>query len=63
MDIDPEVTARATAGLDAAGYGDRVVVVTADAEHGVPAHADYDAVVVTGRGVGYRPSVAGAADR
>ncbi|EIV91984.1 methyltransferase, FxLD system [Frankia sp. QA3] len=47
VDIDPEVTARATAGLDAAGYGDRVVVVTADAEHGVPEHADYDAVVVT----------------
>jgi protein-L-isoaspartate(D-aspartate) O-methyltransferase len=47
LDIDPEVTARATAGLDAAGYGDRVVVVTADAEHGAPAHADYDAVVVT----------------
>jgi protein-L-isoaspartate(D-aspartate) O-methyltransferase len=47
VDIDPEVTARASAGLDAAGYGDRVVVVTADAEHGVPAHANYDAVVVT----------------
>ncbi|OHV64177.1 methyltransferase, FxLD system [Pseudofrankia sp. BMG5.36] len=47
VDIDPDVTARATAGLDAAGYGGRVVVVTADAEHGVPEHGDYDAVVVT----------------
>lgn len=47
MDIDPEVTARATAGLDASGYGDRVIVVTADAEDGVPAYADYDAIVVT----------------
>jgi protein-L-isoaspartate(D-aspartate) O-methyltransferase len=47
VDIDPEVTGRATAGLGAAGYGHRVVVVTADAEHGVPEHADYDAVVVT----------------
>ncbi|MCK9904179.1 methyltransferase, FxLD system [Frankia sp. Cpl3] len=47
VDIDPEITARATAGLDAAGYGARVRVVTADAEHGVPAHADYDAIMVT----------------
>ena len=47
VDIDADVTARARAGLDAAGYGDRVVVVTADAEHGVAEHAGYDAVVVT----------------
>ena len=47
VDIDPDVTARAVAGLDAAGYGDQVVVVTADAEHSVGEDAVYDAIVVT----------------
>lgn len=47
MDIDPEVTARAAAALAAAGYGDRVTVVTADGEQGVPERAPYDAIVVT----------------
>lgn len=47
VDIDPEVTARARAALDVAGYGDRVTVVTADAEHGLPDRAPYDAIVVT----------------
>jgi protein-L-isoaspartate(D-aspartate) O-methyltransferase len=47
MDIDPRVTARATGSLEAAGYGDRVVVVNADGEHGMPDHAPYDAIVVT----------------
>lgn len=36
VDIDPEVTDRARALLDAAGYGGRVAVAQADAEHGVP---------------------------
>jgi methyltransferase of FxLD system len=47
MDIDPDITARASAALAAAGYGERVEVVTADGEHGVSDHAPYDAIVVT----------------
>ena len=47
MDIDPDISARASAALDAAGYGDRVTVVTADGEHGFPDRAPYDAIVVT----------------
>jgi protein-L-isoaspartate(D-aspartate) O-methyltransferase len=47
VDIDPEITARAVATLGAAGYGRRVTVVTADAEHGVPEFAPYDAIIVT----------------
>jgi protein-L-isoaspartate(D-aspartate) O-methyltransferase len=47
MDIDPDITARASAALQAAGYGDRVTVVTADGEHGVPELAPFDAIVVT----------------
>jgi protein-L-isoaspartate(D-aspartate) O-methyltransferase len=33
--------------LDAAGYGERVTVLTADGEHGAPRHAPFDAVIVT----------------
>jgi protein-L-isoaspartate(D-aspartate) O-methyltransferase len=47
MDIDPEVTARAGAALDAAGYAGRVTVITGDGEHGAPGHAPFDAVIVT----------------
>ena len=47
MDIDPEVTARATAALDAADYAGRVTVITGDGEHGAPGHAPFDAVIVT----------------
>ncbi|MEU8266399.1 methyltransferase, FxLD system [Sphaerisporangium sp. NPDC049002] len=47
VDIDPEVTARASALLDAAGYGSRVRVVLADAEHGVPEPGPFDAIIVT----------------
>jgi len=36
VDIDPEVTDRASAPLDKSGYGGRVRVMVADAEHGVP---------------------------
>ncbi|MEU4385841.1 methyltransferase, FxLD system [Promicromonospora sp. NPDC023805] len=46
VDIDEDVTDRAHQFLSAAGYED-VVVVTGDAEHGVPAHAPYDRIVVT----------------
>lgn len=47
VDIDPDITARASAALDAAGYAGRVTVVTADGEHGFPDRAPYDALVVT----------------
>ena len=47
LDIDPDITARASAALEAAGYADRVTVVTADGEHGFADRAPYDAIVVT----------------
>jgi protein-L-isoaspartate(D-aspartate) O-methyltransferase len=47
MDIDPEITAKASGYLDAAGYADRITVVTADGENGVPDHGPYDAIIVT----------------
>lgn len=47
LDIDAEVTARAVHSLEATGYGRRVIAATADGEHGMPAHAPYDAIVVT----------------
>lgn len=46
VDIDPGVTERATSCLGTAGY-DRVNVVLADAEHGVPENAPYDRIIVT----------------
>jgi protein-L-isoaspartate(D-aspartate) O-methyltransferase len=46
VDIDPDVTARARACLDATGFG-RVEVVHADAEAGVPGGAPYDRIIVT----------------
>lgn len=46
VDIDPEIVARAHTCLQAAGY-ERVRVVQADAEHGVPEHAPYDRIIVT----------------
>jgi protein-L-isoaspartate(D-aspartate) O-methyltransferase len=46
-DIDPEVTDRASALLDATGYGSRVTVVLADAEHGVPISGPFDRIIVT----------------
>jgi protein-L-isoaspartate(D-aspartate) O-methyltransferase len=47
LDIDPDITARASAALAAAGYGGRVTVVTGDGEAGVPGLGPYDAIVVT----------------
>jgi protein-L-isoaspartate(D-aspartate) O-methyltransferase len=47
LDIDPEVTTRAAAALQAAGYGDRVTVLTGDGEHGAPGHGPFDAIVIT----------------
>jgi len=46
VDIDAEVTDRARACLDAAGYG-RLQVMHADAEDGVPDGAPYDRIIVT----------------
>jgi protein-L-isoaspartate(D-aspartate) O-methyltransferase len=46
VDIDPDITARARACLNAAGY-DQVEVVHADAEAGVPAGAPYDRIIIT----------------
>lgn len=47
VDIDPDVTERASRLLEATGYADRVRVVLADAEHGVADEAAFDAVLVT----------------
>ena len=47
VDIDPEVIDRAAAMLDAAGYGARVRVLVADAEHGVADEDMFDATLVT----------------
>lgn len=46
VDIDPEVTDRAAHLLKETGY-DRVRVVTADADDGVPEHGPYDRIIVT----------------
>ncbi|GAA0956197.1 methyltransferase, FxLD system [Actinocorallia libanotica] len=47
VDIDPDITTNAGAALDAAGYGGRVEVLLADAEHPVPDLDEVDAVIVT----------------
>jgi protein-L-isoaspartate(D-aspartate) O-methyltransferase len=47
VDIDEEVAARAGALLEATGYGGRVTVVLADAEHGAAEHAPFDRIIVT----------------
>jgi protein-L-isoaspartate(D-aspartate) O-methyltransferase len=46
VDIDPDVTARARACLDAAGY-QQVNVLVADADAGVPENAPFDRIIVT----------------
>jgi protein-L-isoaspartate(D-aspartate) O-methyltransferase len=46
VDIDEGVVGRARACLNEGGYS-QVNVVLADAEHGVPAHAPYDRILVT----------------
>ncbi|WP_447035769.1 methyltransferase, FxLD system [Streptomyces sp. DSM 118878] len=46
MDIDPEVTSRASAFLKENGYRN-VTVLTADAEYGAPDHAPFDRIIVT----------------
>lgn len=47
VDIDPEVVDRARRLLAATGYGGRVTVVQADAEHGLPGTGRFDAIIVT----------------
>lgn len=47
VDIDPEVTDRAATLLERNGYGSRVRVLAADAEHGVPDEGPFDAIIVT----------------
>ena len=47
IDIDPDVTARAAEGLHAAGYSDRVEVVTGDGWCPVGSPGAFDAVIVT----------------
>lgn len=47
VDIDSDVTGRATEVVKTTGYGDRVQVVLADAEHGVPGAEPFDAIIVT----------------
>ncbi|GAB3170962.1 hypothetical protein GCM10027059_38370 [Myceligenerans halotolerans] len=46
VDIDPDVTDRASACLDAAGYSD-VTVMCADAEHPIEQGRRYDLIIVT----------------
>jgi protein-L-isoaspartate(D-aspartate) O-methyltransferase len=47
VDIDPDVTDRAAKLLDENGYGNRVRVMVADAENGVPDEGPFDAIIVT----------------
>ncbi|MEV0391771.1 methyltransferase, FxLD system [Polymorphospora rubra] len=47
VDIDPEVVDRAAGLLERNGYGSRVRVLVADAEHGVPGEGPFDAIIVT----------------
>lgn len=47
VDIDPDVTDRAAGLLEKNGYGNRVRVLVADAEHGVPDEGPFDAIIVT----------------
>lgn len=55
MDIDPEITARASRFLRQAGYGD-VTVVTGDGERGWPDSAPYAAVIVTAQACDIPPA-------
>ena len=58
VDIDPDVVDRPRRCLAAAAY-DTVNVVLADAEGGVPDHAPYDRVIVTGGAWGISPAWSG----
>lgn len=58
VDIDPDVTSRASRLLREAGY-ERVNVVLADGEHGEPSHAPYDRIVVTADAADISPAWVG----
>ncbi|GAA4991293.1 protein-L-isoaspartate(D-aspartate) O-methyltransferase [Nonomuraea thailandensis] len=47
VDIDPEVTARASELLAANGYASRVTVMEVDAEHAIPGFDRFNAIIVT----------------
>lgn len=47
LDIDPDITDRARALLAETGYGGRVEVLQADAEHGLPGGEVFDRILVT----------------
>ena len=47
VDIDADITDRARELLHETGYGDRVEVVLADGEHGVPGQSGFDRILVT----------------
>ncbi|MFA1538054.1 methyltransferase, FxLD system [Actinomadura monticuli] len=47
VDIDAEITKRANDLLDVAGYGGRVTVVQADAQHPLPGFEPFDRILVT----------------
>ncbi|RJL23189.1 methyltransferase, FxLD system [Bailinhaonella thermotolerans] len=47
LDIDPEVANRASARLEATGYGRRVEVVVGDGEEGDPERAPFHRIIVT----------------
>ncbi|MGW4791802.1 methyltransferase, FxLD system [Nonomuraea sp. NPDC004297] len=47
VDIDPEVTARASELLAANGYASRVTVMEVDAEHDIPGFDRFNAIIVT----------------
>lgn len=47
VDIDPDIVGRAAGLLEQTGYGGRVRVLHADAEHGVPGEGLFDRILVT----------------
>jgi len=47
VEIDPELSAAASAALERTGFADRVSVATGDGEQSVPGHAPFDRVIVT----------------
>ncbi|MEX5635837.1 methyltransferase, FxLD system [Parafrankia sp. FMc2] len=55
VDIDPEITDRATRFLTATGY-DQVRVLTRDGWHGAAEHAPFDAIIVTAQAVDISPA-------
>lgn len=55
IDIDPDITARATRFLAATGY-DQVRVLTRDGWHGAAEHAPFDAIIVTAQAVDLAPA-------